>query len=234
MDRAHLNQALSRDADQSRLDRITLSMKKARLGGATKLIFSETNHADMFEKIGLEVDGRKYVVYKDYLSDVAAEAEMTDVDGFLFINNLYSTLPLACGISSETALDVQSTILAAHAAKCGVPPEGISEILSSLDSTGAYEVLVKYQKAEETLSSISQEIIKRIRARFPAAEEAEVIIFTKNSGVIHHSPGASELLTKINSQELEEVDFGKLAMEELLREDDEEGEVIMSTDEEEQ
>ncbi len=211
-----------KEDSQAKLDKITLSMKKARLGGATKLIFSETNHTDIFPDIGIEVDGDKYVVYKDYLYDVMGEAESTDVEGFLFINNLTNALPLACGLDSGSKLDTGNTVLAAHAAKAGVSADIIIKILSANDTRSVCAYLRESGKEDEILGSVCDEIIKRIKERFGEDRQAEVMIFTKDDGIIAKSENADELLREINSLELREVDFGKIAMEELMSDEGEE------------
>ncbi len=210
-----------KEGDEAKLDKITLTMKKARLGGAEKLIFSETNHTDIFGDVGLEVDEGKYVVYKDYLTEVSSEAESMDVSGLLFINNLTNSLPLTFGMHSGGKKDVQNTILAAHAARFGVGADVIEKIFSSIDTQTAYEYIAGAGKAEEVLSSVGAHIIMKIKERFGEDKDAEVIIFTKKDGVIYRSSGADRLLCEINSLELSEVDFGKIALDEYNSDDDE-------------
>lgn len=204
---------------EAKLDKITYTMKKARLGGATKLIFSETNHRDAFAAMGLEADERKTVVYKDYLKRVADEAESMDIDGFLFINNLPNSLPLACGTDSSPGIDVGNTVLAAHAAKSGAESRYVEEILYAKDSSEAYSALTESGKSRQTLESVICEIKKKLHARFGEEREAEVIIFTSSDGIIASSEGAMRLLEEINGYELSEVDFGKIALSELNSED---------------
>lgn len=206
---------------QSRLDRMTLDMKRARLGGATKLIFSKTNNSETLMGMGIEIDEDKYVVYKDCLYDVAVEAESTDVGGYLFINNLSNSLPLCAGIADSENLSMQNHILSAHAAKAGITGEDIQDILSSVDSKSAYEVLVRCSKQDEVMQSVADEIKLRLSERFPGTE-GEVIIFLKDYGIIAKTKGAMDLLSEINSMELIKVDFGRIAYEDMMKEENEE------------
>ncbi len=215
-----------KDDERAKLDKLTLPMKKARLGGVSKLVFSETNHAEVFPAMGMDVDSRKYIIYKDHLSEVAREAKSMEIDGYLFINNLTNALPLACGIQSGTGLSVQNTVLAAHAGKFGVSSDIIMKILSSVDTLSAYRHLTESGKERQIIDSVCAEIRKRLKECFGEDCSAEVIIFTRNDGIIAKTEGADALLDEINNADIAEVDFGKIAMEEFANapDEDEEGE----------
>jgi len=205
-----------KDDNQAKLDKITLNMKKARLGGATKLIFCESNAVDTLADAGIYVDRDKFISYRTYLSDICELAQSMDIDGFLFINNLSAGLPLTGGVDNTT-LNIQTSILAAHAAKFGIDAVSAEKMLECRETEAAYEILEKCGIHGEVMDSVVNASKKKLAERFPGAE-VEVMIFSKTKGILGRTCAADELLAKINSFELSEVDFGKIYLEEGARE----------------
>ena len=94
----------------------------------------------------------------------------------------------------------------------------IPEIKSELKRfEAAYEILEKCGIHSEVMDSVVNASKKKLAERFPGAE-VEVMIFSKTKGILGSTCAAEELLAKINSFELSEVDFGKIYLEEGARE----------------
>lgn len=186
-------------SEKALTDTIYLEMKFLKENGADWCYIVPGNYGSDFLKETLGYDGNLAVKCSNYIGEVIDDAVALEMKGILFIGHIGKLVKVAAGVMNTHSrqADCRMEVLASHAAAAGADRETVRNIMDSITTNEALELI----KAEHLLEPVMASIMKRIefyvKQRAGGSLETGVIVFSLEDGILGKTSGAEALIQKI-------------------------------------
>ena len=186
-------------SEQALVDTIAVELRQRRESGAEYALLSPGSYGTDFIRDGLGLDPAWAVQVSNFIGDGIDLCRSLGFRGALLVGHAGKLVKLAGGMLNTHSRygDCRMEILAAHAAACGLPPEGVEKVLACVSCDGALDVLEAAGVAERTMERITDRGARRLADRAGEALETGMLLFSKTRGTLGRTPNAGALLERI-------------------------------------
>ena len=135
----------------------------------------------------------------NYVGEVIDMAVSMEAAGILFVAHIGKFIKVAGGIMNTHSrnADCRAEIMAANAMRAGLSKEKAMEILSTVTTEEALDILKKEDLLQETMKEITDRIAYYLNHRSCGRLQTEALIFSNASGYLGETAGCSEMIGHI-------------------------------------
>lgn len=184
------------------VESIRLELKQKRNQGKDSVIITPGNYGADFIKDLIDLKDEEVVKCSNYLGmtiDILNELGYKEV---LFISHIGKFIKVAGGIMNTHSREADSRmeILAANSALAGMERQGVTEILSCINTDDGLEVLKSYGLLEKTMDIIGKKIDFYLNNRSYGKFKTGAIVFSNKHGILCKCGDADEIIEKYGRQ----------------------------------
>ncbi|MFV0518319.1 MAG: cobalt-precorrin-5B (C(1))-methyltransferase CbiD [Aminipila sp.] len=194
-------------SEQALIDTIKVEIDVRKAGGAEYLVITPGNYGESFLKANFAEDDFYCVKCSNFIGESLDYAVEQGLKGILFVAHIGKLLKVAGGIMNTHSkyADARMEIMAAHAARFGVEPSLIDQILSSVTADNAYEKIKEYdaELITKVLDSIMNRIEYHLQSRTHNTVEIGAIMFSNKHGYLGKTSKVDKILLKLQNRKVE-------------------------------
>ena len=181
---------------QAILDTIRVELNQKRALGRDKVVIAPGNYGLDFMKETFGYDLDEAVKCSNYIGqtlDMIAEAGFKQV---LLCGHIGKLIKLSGGIMNTHSkeADCRMELMAAAGIRAGLPVEALEEILNSVSTDAAYEIILKTGMQKEFMAEVMKKVEYYLKKRADERFEIECIIFSNVYGLMGMTKGAENYL----------------------------------------
>lgn len=188
-------------SEQALIDTIRVEIDVRKAGGGEYLVITPGNYGETFLKQHFVNRDFYCVKCSNFIGDSLDYAQNQGFKGILFVGHIGKLLKVAGGIMNTHSkyADGRMEIMAAHAARFGVKPVLIEEILNSVTADNAYEAINAYEEGlwEKVIESLMNKIEFHLRSRTHESLEIGAVMFSNKHGLLGTTSDVDQILLKI-------------------------------------
>lgn len=190
-------------SEKSLFDSIAVELKAHYANGMEYLIMSPGNYGQAFLEEQLHLPLENAVKVSNFVGDSLCLAQKIGYKEVLLVGHLGKLIKLAGGIMQTHSqyADCRMEILGVHSAMVGVPSEKIKEIMDSVTTEQALEVLMETGLMKEALGSILTAIEKRLEFITEEGMKIHVLLFSEKKGLLAQTEDADSMIAYFRQRE---------------------------------
>lgn len=190
-------------SEKALTDTIYLEMKVLKENGQEWCYIVPGNYGSDFLTDSLKFDGSLAVKCSNYIGEAIDDAVRLGMKGILFIGHIGKLVKLAAGVMNTHSrqADCRMEVLASHAALHGASCQIVQELLDSVTTTEAVEILKKNELLSPVMESVMEKIEQHLKRRAGQELKVGAIVFSNEEGILGTTAGAGRLLKKIQKGE---------------------------------
>lgn len=181
---------------------LRLEMKMLVEAGGKYLVITPGNYGQAFSKEQTGLDLTYSMKCSNYVGETLDMARELGVKGILFIAHIGKFVKVAGGIMNTHSrqADSRSELMAANAIRAGADCQVAKELLETITTEQAVEILEKHHLLEATMQQISSRVEFYLNKRAGEELEVGVVLFSNVYGKLAETSNVSNLYKKINDQ----------------------------------
>ncbi len=185
------------------LGSIKAEMKMFMGSGRKYLLTVPGNYGKDFVKAYPALEGQQPIECSNFIGDFLDMAIELGAEGVLLVGNLGKLVKLAGGIMNTHSRNADSRmeILASNAIMAGADAGTAKEIMGSISTDDALEVLDRKGLMKETMDLLIPKIEFHMNHRVKGDIKVAAIVFSTEFGILGQTPSADELLAKVGAKE---------------------------------
>ena len=185
------------------LGSIKAEMKMFMGTGRKYLLTVPGNYGKDFVKAYPALEGQQPIECSNFIGDLLDMAIELGAEGVLLVGNLGKLVKLAGGIMNTHSRNADSRmeILASNAIMAGADAGTAKEIMGSISTDDALEVLDRKGLMKETMDLLIPKIEFHMNHRVKGDIKVAAIVFSTEFGIMGQTPSADELLAKVGAKE---------------------------------
>ena len=185
------------------LGSIKAEMKMFMGTGRKYLLTVPGNYGKDFVKAYPALEGQQPIECSNFIGDFLDMAIELGAEGVLLVGNLGKLVKLAGGIMNTHSRNADSRmeILASNAIMAGADAGTAKEIMGSISTDDALEVLDRKGLMKETMDLLIPKIEFHMNHRVKGDIKVAAIVFSTEFGILGQTPSADELLAKVGAKE---------------------------------
>lgn len=190
-------------SEKALIDTISISIRQQLALGREIIYMAPGNYGADFLHDLYGVPKDLIVKISNYAGDSLDIAVREGAKGVLLAGHVGKLVKLAGGIMNTHSqmADCRMEILTAHAALCEARKEVLQEIMMSVTTEAALDVLEQAGLLEAVTESVLKAICRHINKRTKGILQTEVILFSSARGLLGQSSGAGIFLNKAHAKE---------------------------------
>ncbi len=177
---------------------IRLEMEMRHANGTEYLLITPGNYGADFLKEYTVLDVENSMKCSNYVGETLDMAVDMGIKGILFVAHIGKFIKVAGGIMNTHSrnADARAELMAAFALRAGADLETVKELLETITTEEAVEVLLREEILEQTMEKICEAVSYHLQRRCGGAMRTEAILFSNSRGYLGETKGAGELLEK--------------------------------------
>ena len=182
-------------------DSIELEIRQHAALGARGIVLTPGNYGEQFIGDHFKLHGVPVVVISNFVGDALDCCVREGFTHVLFVGHIGKLVKVAGGIMdthSRTA-DCRAEILAAHAAMAGASAKVVREVMASVTTTAALEVVEEAGAGDAVRASLAQAIADRLRRRAAGGCEVAAIVFDADRRELFRTPGSDDVVRALGA-----------------------------------
>ncbi|MBN7772395.1 cobalt-precorrin-5B (C(1))-methyltransferase CbiD [Clostridium aminobutyricum] len=188
-------------SERALVDTIKVEMDVRKAAGAEYLVITPGNYGETFLKQQLTDQEIYSVKCSNFIGESLDYAQEKEFKGILFVGHIGKLVKVAGGIMNTHSkyADSRMEVLAAHAALCGGDQVLIKQIMNSITTDQAYELLL--EKGQNFLEAVMKSLLDKIdyhlENRIHHTMHIGAIMFSNKYGLLGKTKNADEILNKL-------------------------------------
>ena len=184
------------------LNSLRIEMKQQLAMGRTYLVVTLGNYGKHY------LDEQEFMPIHDsikcsnYIGEVIDMAVNLGAKGLLFIAHIGKFVKVAGGIMNthSQSADARSEIMASAALRAGIERDGAMQILNTVTTAEAIEIIEEAGLLKETMQVLTDKISFYLQHRCYGAIETEAMIFSNEKGYLGETAGFRAMLHKVEEE----------------------------------
>jgi cobalt-precorrin-5B (C1)-methyltransferase len=177
------------------VDTIRAQLNQCKSEGAEHLLLSPGSYGAEFcrSALGLELEGS--VQCSNYIGETLDYAALLGFSSLLLVGHVGKLVKVAAGVMNthSRVADARLETLAAHAALSGASRETVGQMMRSVTTDAALDILKEERLLEPVMESVTAAIGAHLRHRGGERMQVEAIVFSNAHGLLGQTPGAAVL-----------------------------------------
>ena len=185
-------------SEKALLDTIRVELRQRRESGASYVLLTPGNYGSDFLRQSLEM-GDTAVQISNFVGDSLDLCRELGFQGAILVGHIGKLVKIAGGMMNTHSKygDCRMEILAACAGASGASTAQIREILECVACDDALRVLKEAGCFEMTMGRLTERIVFHLNHRRSGEFPVEVILFSKEYGILGESQNARDYLIKV-------------------------------------
>lgn len=182
-------------------DSIELEIRQHAAMGRRGVVLTPGNYGGQFISGHFHLNGAPVVVISNFVGDAIDCCVREGFTNVLLVGHIGKLVKVAGGIMdthSRTA-DCRAEILAAHAALAGAGAKTVREIMSSVTTTAALEVIEAAGVGDAARASLAAAIEDRLRRRAAGACDIAAVVFDAERRELFRTSGADAVIGELGA-----------------------------------
>lgn len=186
-------------SEKALLASIELEMKMLLEKGQTYLLITPGNYGEAFAKAHLPAAPDAPLQCSNYVGETLDLAVNLGVKGVLFVAHIGKFIKVAGGIMNTHSreADCRAELMAAFALRAGAGRETAMQILESVTTDEALQIMDKADIRQQAMALVIKKIHEHLQRRVGKALPTEVILFSGTFGLLAQTDGAAGMLRLI-------------------------------------
>ena len=182
---------------------IQIEMKQLASTGRKYLVITPGNYGADYVRENLDLDLDKAVKCSNYVGEMIDYAVELGLTGILFISHIGKVVKVAGGIMNTHSrnADCRAEILAAHSLRAGIGKEAALEILDSLTTDAALDIMDREGVTEAAMKTVMAKIADALDRRCYGKLQIGVLAFSKDRGELGRTSNFDEILQICREQD---------------------------------
>ncbi len=192
---------------------IRVEMKQKVAQGEQYILITPGNYGEDFIRRGASFSGSgdsaricslsadESMKCSNYVGETLDIAEELGVRGILFVAHIGKFIKVSGGIMNthSAQADCRAELMAAQAARAGVPYEIVRKLLDTNTTEEAVGILMAAGWLEQTMSEVADRVKFHLQKHCRGALETEAILYSNQYGYLGETDGADELIKKLGA-----------------------------------
>lgn len=189
-------------SEQALTETIFLEMKMLKENGRDWCYIVPGNYGSDFLRENLGYDGELAVKCSNYIGETIDDAVRLGMKGILLIGHVGKLVKIAAGVMNthSAQADCRMEVLASHAAMAGADSRLVRQIMGSVTTTEALELLQKNKILKETMDSVMDKIDYHLRQRAGGKVLTGAVMFSNEQGILGKTGEAEYLNLRIRGE----------------------------------
>ncbi|OKY92039.1 MAG: cobalamin biosynthesis protein CbiD [Collinsella sp. 60_9] len=182
-------------------DSIELEIRQHAAMGRRGVVLTPGNYGGQFISGHFHLNGAPVVFISNFVGDAIDCCVREGFTNVLLVGHIGKLVKVAGGIMdthSRTA-DCRAEILAAHAALAGAGAKTVREIMSSVTTTAALEVIEAAGVGDDARASLAAAIEDRLRRRAAGACDIAAVVFDAERRELFRTSGADAVIGELGA-----------------------------------
>ena len=182
-------------------DSIELEIRQHAAMGRRGVVLTPGNYGGQFISAHFHLNGAPVVFISNFVGDAIDCCVREGFTNVLLVGHIGKLVKVAGGIMdthSRTA-DCRAEILAAHAALAGAGAKTVREIMSSVTTTAALEVIEAAGVGDAARASLAAAIEDRLRRRVAGACDIAAVVFDAERRELFRTSGADAVIGELGA-----------------------------------
>jgi cobalt-precorrin-5B (C1)-methyltransferase len=187
-------------SEKALVDTVKLLIDRAYYRNRQSILITPGNYGEEFCREDLGLNMERAVQVSNFVGEALDYIRYRGFKKVLFVGHTGKLIKTAAGIMQTHSkyADGRMEIIAAHAAANGAGSDKVKEILGSLTTDQAFDIVNGLSKAKEIKEDIMEASLRHLRDRIGEGIELEVIMFTHSRESVLKSPGADEMIKEFS------------------------------------
>lgn len=188
-------------SEKALLDTIRVELRQRRENGGDYVLLTPGNYGSDFLRQSLDM-GDQAVQISNFVGDSLDLCRELGFRGAALVGHIGKLVKIAGGMMNTHSKygDCRMEILAACAGASGASPVRIREILECVACDDVLRILKEAGCCEETMSLLTERVSFHLNHRGGEALPVEVILFSKEYGILGESQHARDFLKKVREE----------------------------------
>ena len=185
-------------SEDALISSIKLELKVLRSSGVTDLVLVPGNYGHDFAVNELGLTEEHMVSCSNYLGVAIDEATLLGFETLLLVGHIGKLAKVAGGAMNmhSRVADGRAETLAAHAAMAGASAEDVALIMEAPTTDAMLDILAERDLLEESMTTMTARLGEHVARRAASRLRTEVVVFSKQHGLLGASQGAAELMER--------------------------------------
>lgn len=185
-------------SEKALLDTIRVELRQRWENGGDHVLLTPGNYGSDFLRQSLDM-GDQAVQISNFVGDSLDLCRELGFRGAVLVGHIGKLVKIAGGMMNTHSKygDCRMEILAAYAGASGASPEQIAEILDCVACDDGIRILKDAGCLEKTMSLLTERVSFHLNHRGGEALPVEVILFSKEYGILGESHHARDFLNKV-------------------------------------
>ena len=181
---------------------IETEMRQKVAHGAQYLLITPGNYGAAYLKEHLDLPFEENIKCSNYVGDAIDMAADMGVKGILFVSHIGKFVKVAAGIMNTHSrwADGRAEILAANALRAGISKEGALEILNTITTDEALDIIDREGLINPVMELITQRIQEYLDHRAGGGMLLGAVVFSNRRGYLGQTKNAEKLAQLLNLQ----------------------------------
>ncbi len=182
---------------------LKLELKVLRASGATDLVLVPGNYGHDFATQTLGLAEESIVSCSNYLGAAIDEAALLGFETLLLVGHIGKLAKVAGGAMNlhSRVADGRAETMAAHAAMAGASASDVARIMEAPTTDAMLDILSERGLLEKAMATLTARLEANVAHRAAGRLRSEVVVFSKQHGLLGASRGAAELMERHRPKE---------------------------------
>lgn len=182
-------------SEEALMKSIEIEMNMRLADGNGYLLITPGNYGEDFVKVHMDVDFTRNMKCSNFVGETIDMAVNRDVKGILFVSHIGKFVKVAAGIMNTHSRnsDGRAEILAANAIRAGASAQTAGQILDTVTTDEALEILQKAGLLRETMDCILEKMDFYLNKRSCGQIPVGAVIFSNVFGYLGETKTAGEV-----------------------------------------
>ncbi|MBP1925072.1 cobalt-precorrin-5B (C1)-methyltransferase [Sedimentibacter acidaminivorans] len=174
-------------SEKALIDSLKVEMRVIKEKGYKEILAFPGNYAKSFIDKTLGIRGDNSLKFSNYLGEVLDYALELEFDEILIVGHIGKMVKVAGGMMNTHSHngDFRMEVLACYAALFGADKEIVKEILSSITTEQAIEILIRENIEKEVIDKVSERAEFYINKRVDNKIKTKLIIYSNEKGILN-------------------------------------------------
>lgn len=174
---------------------IRLEMEMLVHNGAEYLVITPGNYGQVFSQESMELDLTYSMKCSNYVGETLDMAREMGVKGILFIAHIGKFIKVSGGIMNthSRSADSRAELMAVNAIRAGADLETVKELLDTITTEQAVEILAREKLLEQTMREVAAHVEYYLQKRAGEQMQVGAVLFSNVYGKLAQTSLAEEL-----------------------------------------
>lgn len=182
-------------SEEALVESICLEIRQRAAKGAKELLLAPGNYGGDFLSHTLGIPIERAVFFSNFLGQALDCARQCGMRHILLVGHIGKLIKVAAGVMNTHShwADTRLEVLTAHAAMAGIDACMARRLMNCATTDAALKILDEKRLLPAVMESVMERISYHLTQRIGREFPIEVIVFSKEWGILGTSPGAREL-----------------------------------------